>query len=476
MQAFKKWLLFTGKSFVRIEVFSHTYKTTRAPSLRFTLTRFALLATVMLVVSGCIAGQWTTINVYSGTAGTDIPVGVAARAFGPTGNVVFVVEHRDGPNNPATQHFLTMLRFLCPAGCPIAGIWPPEQVPPAPVGLASDQYYNASLALKGTVAPTARLDSAHIVRRTGPAAQCGNTELDLSEEEYSFASSTWNQSVVDANTINCQDRQLSYTLESAGTLYSCWTQDPTASSGDNQVWCSSRLIASGVWSAPSLVADSAKDQDHSWFDFDPVNARRYIVHRNVRVNPNMNPDIITLSVPEVFAAGDMPEGLVGVPDDRDYPSIARAADGSLHAVWHAPKNVGGHIRYARCPATRDCTQVGNWVPPVEIRTATGARHAEIMIAENGRLMIIWMERDDSGRDRIHFKETCQGTAWPAGGGEVPRPAAGLPMHQSNYMGRPHITIDNTHSLVHLGFVEFDDKNNPTDGDIFWARKTFADCP
>lgn len=472
MQAFKKWLIFTGKRFEWIDVFLQPYKTTHTPLLRFPPARFLLLATVMFVVSGCVAGQWTTTNVYSGTAGTDIPVGVAVRDFGPTGNVVFVVERRDGPNDPATQHFLTMLRFLCPAGCAIAGIWPRVQVPPAPVGLGSDQYYNASLALKGSVAPTATLDSAHIVRRTGPAAQCGNTELDLSEEEYSFASAAWNQSVVDANTINCQDRQLSYTLESGGVLYSCWTQDPTSGGGDNQVWCSSRLIASGVWGAPSLLADGINDQDHPWFDFDPVNALRYIVHRN----RDANPDIIMLRVFEPGTVGDMPEGLTGTPDDRDYPSIARAADGSLHAVWHAPTTSGGHIRYARCPATRDCTQAVNWVPPVEIRTATGARHAEIMIAENGRLMIMWIEENDSGRDRIHFKETCQGTAWPAGGGQVPRPAAGLPVDQSNFMGRPHITIDNTHSLVHLGFVEWDDKNSRTDGDVFWARKTFANCP
>jgi hypothetical protein len=147
---------------------------------------------------------------------------------------------------------------------------------------------------------------------------------------------------------------------------------------------------------------------------------------------------------------------------------------SLRLVHYRPANDN---RYARCPATVDCTRAANWVPPVEIRTATRARHAEIMIAENGRLMIMWMEENDSGYDRIHFKETCQGTAWPAGGGQVPRPVTGVMMHQSNYMGRPHITIDNTLSLVHLGFVEFDNNtNNPTDGDVYWARKTFAGCP
>lgn len=463
--------------------------------LRFTLARFALLATAMLVVSGCIAvplptvnvaGQWTTTNVYGGTTGTDIPVGVAVADFGPTGDVVFVVERRDGPDGPMSQHFLTMLRFSCLAGCAVPGVMSPVQVPPAdqisPVGLVgSDQYYNASLALEGSAALTSTLNSAHIVRRTGPTAQCGSTQLNLSEEEYLFASATWNHNEIDANTTgNCQDRQLSYTLQSGGRLYSCWTQDPTAGSGrDNQVWCSSRLIAGGVWSAPSLVADGllvgVGDQDHPWFDFDPVNAQRYIVHRNVDMDPNTY-DIITLRVPEPGIVGDIPQGLTGTPDDRDYPSIARAADGSMHAVWHVPKLVGGHIRYARCPATRDCRQATNWVLPVEIRTAIGARHAEFMIAGNGRLMILWMEKDDNDRDRIHFQETCQGTAWPAGGGQVPRPAAGLPVDQSNYMGRPHITIDNTHSLVHLGFVEFDSTGNPTDGDVYWARKTFASCP
>lgn len=396
MQAFKKWLIFTVKRFDWIVVFSHTYKTTRASSLRFMPARFLLLATLMLVVSGCIAGSWTTANIYGGTA-TDIPVGVAVRDFGPTGDVVFVVERRDGPDGPMSQHFLTLLHSVCSAGGCAPVDWPPVQVPPAdqilPAGLVgSDQYYNASLALKGTVAPTATLDSAHIVRRTGPTAQCDPDELDLSEEEYLFASAVWDHNEIDANTIgNCQDRQLSYTLQSGSTLYSCWTQDPTAGGRDNQVWCSSRLIAGGVWGAPSLLADGllvgVDDQDHAWFDFDPVNALRYIVHRNVTANP----DIITLRVFEPNTVGDMPEGLVGVPDDRDYPSIARAADGSMHAVWHAPKLVGGHIRYARCPATRDCTQAANWVPPVEIRTATGARHAEIMIATNGRLMIMWME-------------------------------------------------------------------------------------
>lgn len=494
MQAFKKWLLFTGKRFDWIEVFSQTYKTTRAPLLRFTLARFALLPTVMLVVSGCIAsqstttnvavppttaivaGQWTTTNIYTGTA-TDIPVGVAVRDFGPTGDVVFVVERRDGPNGSMPHHFLTMLHSVCSAGGCAPVDWPPVQVPPADqmLGLGDDQYYNASLALKGTVVPSATLDSAHIVRRTGPTTQCGSRQLNLSEEEYLFASTTWNHHNIDTNAIgNCQDRQISYTLESGGMLYSCWTQDPTSGGGDNQVWCSARLIAGGLWNAPILLADGVTiggDQDHPWFDFDPVNALRYIVHRN----RDANPDIITLRVPEPGTVGDMPQGLMGVPQNRDMPAIARAADGSMYAVWHAP-TAGGHIRYARCPAILNCTQAVNWAPPVEIRTAPSARHAEIMITGNGRLMIMWMEKDDNLRDRIHFKETCQGTAWPVGGGQVPRPATGLPVDQSNYMGRPHITIDNTHSLVHLGFVEFDNPGNPTGGDVYWARKTFADCP
>ena len=449
--------------------------------------RSRLILSLILALAAPVHAQWTTSVIYSGTA-TDIPVGVAMQAFGPTHDVVFVVERRDGPTGAAPQHFLTLQRFVCPAGCAVPGV-PPRPVPPAdqvpPDGLTNNQYYNPSLALKGSPLPPLleeadeaqlrsiiSLESAHIVRRTGPTAQCSNEELNLSEEEYQFDSLTWLHYDIDANTLgNCQDRVLSYTLQAGGTLYSCWTLDPTTDDKDNQVWCGSRTIAGGAWSA-SVLADGDEDQDHAWFDFDAVDGWRYIVHRN----RDTSPDSVTLHVPELGRVGDMPVGLNGSPDERDYPSIVRASDNSYHAVWHAPKNGGGHIRYARCPATIDCTVAANWVAPVEIRTALGARHAEIAAWGNGRLMVMWMEKDAATVTASTSRRPARAPPGPNGPGQVPRPAAGLAVDQSNFMGRPHISIDDAFALVHLAFVEFDSWTNPTDGDVYWARKTLVACP
>lgn len=459
--------------------------------MRYTLS---ILFTVAAAVP--LQAQWTTTAVYVGTANTDIPVGMAVRAFGGlTRDVVLLVERRDGPNDPATQHFNTLLRQRCTdAACAVASSEPPLQVPPAdqvvPVGLTSDQYYNASLALHNsyfyvtppsppppfppfpTFPPIAipRLESVHVVRRSGPTAGCTTTELDLVEEALDLDTLVWSQQTVSANSVGqCEDRQLSYTQQSGDTLHTCWTLDPDPNplvTNDNQVWCGSRPLSSS-WSS-ALLADGLDDQDHMSFVVDPVTNWRYVVHRD----RDAAPDTVALRVPDTGAAGS----LVAAPADQlDYPSIARAPDNSYHSVWHYPKNTGGQIRYSSCPATSDCTDVLNWTASVQIRAANGARHAEIASSAKGKLMVTWMETGASG-DRVHFKEVCAGNGWPFGAGEVPRVAGGLAVSQSTFIGRPHLSIDDGFDLVHLAFVEFDSKTNPTSGNAWWSRKSFVDCP
>jgi hypothetical protein len=439
--------------------------------------RLTLMILGALAAAVPLQAQWTNFHVYAGVAGTDIPVGIAAASFGH--DLVLVVERRDGPNGPATQHFQRLFHFQCTDPACTVLAFPQQLVPPAPAaGLASDQYYNGSLALNGLtiyalpfppfpgIGPLYLLRSAHVVRREGPTAGCSSVELDLGEQAFDFSTATWSAQTVAANSVGaCEDRQLSYTQRSKDTLYTCWAQDPTAAANDNQVWCGTRPLTS-TWST-SLLADGVDDQDHMSFVVDPVTDWRYIVHRD----RDASPDNVALRVPEMGTAGS----LVTAPADQlDYPSIARAPDGSFHAVWHFPKNTGGFIHYASCPATSDCTVAGSWTAPVQIRTANGARHAEIAASADGKLMVAWMETDGSG-DRIHFKETCVGNNWPFGAGEVPRVAAGQAVSQSTFIGRPHIAIDDAYHFVHLGFVEFDNPANPTAGDAWWSRKSFTTC-
>jgi hypothetical protein len=445
--------------------------------------RYTLSMLFAVAAAAPLQAQWTTDQIYTGTP-TDIPVGVAVRAFGGafSHDAVLLVERRNGPNDPATEHFNTLLRQRCQnAACTLFSSDPPVQVPPAdqavPVGLANDQYYNGSLALHSSPAfwvppfplppiHFPRLDAAHVVRRNGPTAGCATTELDLTEEALDLDTLVWSQQTVSANSVGqCEDRQLSYTQRSGETLHTCWTQDPTAALNDNQVWCGSRPLSSS-WSS-ALLADGLDDQDHMSFVVDPTTDWRYVVHRD----RDAAPDTVALRVPEAGTVGS----LVAAPADQlDYPSIVRAPDNSYHAGWHFPKNTGGKIQYSSCPATSDCTDVANWVAPVQIRMANGARHAELAASADGKLMLAWMETDADG-DRVHFKETCAGNAWPPGAGEVPRVTVNS-VFQSTFIGRPHLTIDDWSDLVHLAFVEFDSKTNPTSGNVFWSRKNFVACP
>jgi hypothetical protein len=449
--------------------------------------RHTICTLVALAIALPVHAEWTTFQAYNGTPGSDIPVGVSIRAFGPTNDVVLVVERRDGTNGPGTSHFLKLLRFQCgPPDCVGIGVYPALDVPPAPAaGLTNDQYHNASLALHGSIVsvplplvpggpirPLWSLDSAHILHRSGPTAGCSATQLDLAEEVLDFDPLSWGHFAVSANSLGqCKDRQLSYTQESGDTLFTCWTLDPTSAASDNQVWCGQRNLT-GMWTAwiSSLLADGANDQDHMSFVVDPATDFRYVVHRD----RDASPDGIALRVPETGTAGNLaPAG--GPGDELDYPSIGRAPDGSYHAVWHFPAVTGGQIHYASCPAASDCTVAANWSPSVQIRTASRARHAEIAISSEGRMMVTWMEGSPRG-DRVHFKETCVGSGWPPGGGDRPRPLSNVTVDQSTFMGRPHITIDEELDLVHLAFVEWDTAANPGSGTVQWSRKAIATCP
>lgn len=91
--------------------------------------------------------------------------------------------------------------------------------------------------------------------------------------------------------------------------------------------------------------------------------------------------------------------------------------------------------------------------------------------------MIWDQNDTANnRVLVKFSERCGTGAWSA---PLTVQTPGLALkYQSLLSGNPNIAIDQVNSKVELSFAAMntDDPALITDGDIVWARKSYASCP
>lgn len=422
-----------------------------------------------LIAVSAVAGPWTTSLVWSGTdiAGNDgdVAVGVALAGWSPLGRLVLAIE-RQTPNGLSRTHHLDLMTIDCPAG------WGACAAPVVEaVGVPQDDRLNlASLALEAGADPNGA-PVVHLVRAVRQGA-CVEPTRALEEWTRDPVTGAW--SVQQIHTpVHCGDAQLSHSVVAEDLIWSCWTVNPVGLGDDDNLWCGTRALGGnpGAWVVGGL-ANGVRAQDHGWFAV--ADGARYLLHRDM----DPTPAVIRMAGPGV--GGGMP------PSNplfaANFPSIARAPDGTLHAVWSESQR---RIAYARC-IVGGCADPASWEiqpRPLRFLTAGPVDHPEIAIASNGRRFVAWIEDHDpavTDQRRVHVKSMCPSDIlFPVGidPGEVVDDIGVSPYDQQLLIGRPHLWIDDATDTVHMVFLEKDYPGpEPVHGDVYWAWRPVDPCP
>lgn len=418
------------------------------------------------LIGAAFAQGWTVEPLFTGTdiagATGDVAAGVALAGSPELGRLYFALA-RETPDGLDRTSTLYLGILDCPGwtSCPIPNIIP----------LGSSQDGDGplpSISVEEVPGGEPRIHILHAVRYRG----CVEPTRRIEEHVYDPITGTFDSWLVRVPD-GCADAQLSHTVIASDHVWACWTEDPVTGGLDNQVWCGTRDLLDPLapWTT-ELLADGAKTQDHNWFTV--ADGVRYAVVRD----RDTSPDAIDLHADGV--AGTLGDG--SPVQDNDFPSIARAPDGSFHAVWVEARR---RISYGKCEAA-DCTDPANWIAqprPVRIMDTGPVDHPEIVISESGRMFVFWSEDHDPGaadQRRIHVKEKCRSDVMfsPASDpGVVVSDIGPTPIDQTLLLGRPHTWIDEATDTLQLVYLEKGHPGpNPEHGDAIWARRPIDPCP
>lgn len=422
------------------------------------------------LIAGAALAQWTVTPLYVGTDVSgltgDVANGVAITGWGPTNEVYFAL-NREVPDGVGRTSTLYVGRLACPgwAGC----------APPAltQVGAPQADAQLPAVTMEDVGAPDPIL---HVT--------WGSDTPTCSPQVRSLVESTWDPATGVVATslvhepVGCADAQVSQIALADGFAWSCWTEDPLTGGQDNVVWCGTRPAGPGdtadtgaaaaAWTT-SLLAAGVRTRDHSGFVV--ADGQRYLVVRD----RDPAPDAIDLWVDESELA--LPDGLATY--ENDFPSIARAPDGTFHAVWVESR---ARITYARC-VIGSCDDPASWeIQPRAVRIGD-VDHPEIAIAASGRMFIVWDEDQDpaaTDQRRIHMKHKCPTNLLFSPAlmpGEKVSDIGASPNDQTLLLGRPRVWIDDTNALLHVAYLE---KNHPgrspTHGDALLGTRAVDPCP
>lgn len=438
--------------------------------------------------------QWIEQRIQEGDEDL-VPVGVAIRQWGPTDEVFFAVESR--VPEPDGDHTLAVQHWTCgDSSCTTATINGLED----PIGdaLRLGQYWFPSMAIQ-------RLDpqgesgerprQLHIVARDRIRANCvGNGAYEsftnafdnnvrfLDLREFRWDTSAGAQPANPSGQVRmgdfdeiCEDAQLSWTKVFSGTgevhTSYTWNENPdniaqptgvpdvevarSAPPAQGNGW--DRLIASRwYW----YNGDPVVQQNPS-FDFydDDARAVAYDVTDGARVQfvDDATPWNHDVEFPGIAGTGI-----------NARPSIAyHVASGRYHLVG-SPEN-SQDVLYTTCQEGLgvDCLDGADWSVPTIIGQGD---HASVEV-DGDKVFVVYENA------AVYVLSQCVGDAsWNV---QVPRAPVGGRL-QSLYSGRPTFAINKQANVLHVAFTErpqtIPNEVNPDEGDAWWVRRTYNDCP
>jgi hypothetical protein len=446
---------------------------------------------MIALIATLAQAQWTGIRIQEGDDDL-VPVGVAIRQWGPTKDVFFAIESRvpvlNGDHTAAVHHW-----SCSNASC--TGATPVGQAHPIGDAVRLGQYWFPSMAVQ-------RLDvlnlprKLHIVARDRIRVNCVGTEayaaknnplddnirfLDL--REFTWDTQVGTLQITPASQLRlgdmdevCEDAGTSWTKVFPGTghVYTSysWNETPyahpagvvppdveVADRPDNGGFWSNDVVPRWYWHAgdPTVHANPS-------FDFYDAEARAvaYDTTHGARVQ---FVDDATPWAHDVLFPGISDS--TGQTIDAD-PSIAyHAAAGRYHLVG-APSGKE-QVLYTTCQEAPgvDCLETAHWTVPTQI--ASGVRAS--VEFDGNRVFVIY-----EGAAAVTLLTKCvTDAAWTTQTPRVP-PSGYL---QSLYSGRPSMVVNKLDNVLHVAFTERVDNQpliNPDQGDAWWLRRTYSDCP
>jgi hypothetical protein len=466
-----------------------------------------LLAVACLALSPAASAQsctsatgWISRSVFNGTAGSDIPVAVSLRAWGPT-DEVFVVYERRFPTQTDMPHKLYLRGYTCTDS--VCGVnnavttYAQQQISST---VYHDQYMHPAAAIDISSGGARKLAVVHRERinscdgdstayqdevPSDPEAK----RLELREIQWYSNGDPTGSYVVERDPSGdnvCTDRGTPYARynNSLGRTRACWRwdDDKPTSGAKTQIHCG-RRDSSGSYTVTTLtnpepsVSGILVDQDHVSFDLDPdVSDRRLVVHRSAE----MSGDKLRLRFPDDTPATD----LVMASADPGQPDFAISSTGVWHMVWHEGYGESSKIKHAWCQpgGANQCKVAGNWTTELVEDDGADLRHAQVN-TDGDRVFVVFMvDPDGNGQYRVQYKTRCNSgvTAWeqhiaPA----YPCTPTTASEDQSLLMGRPSTAVDRGSNVFHVGFLQVDALDalgRHNDGEVIWSRITYPDCP
>ncbi|MEQ1692463.1 MAG: hypothetical protein ABMA00_14335 [Gemmatimonas sp.] len=174
----------------------------------------------------------------------------------------------------------------------------------------------------------------------------------------------------------------------------------------------------------------------------------------------------------------------------NYPQVDDSTNGIWHLVFYEDYTSGGtsgsKIRHAYCTASTGCDAIGEWKFE-DVATTTSANlllRNPYVTTDGNRVFIVYMEDTNSTTTQTYkadYESTCgtasAGWSWAAAS-STPRSATSG-WSQSLFMGRKPVAANRVDNVFYWDYAEvssYPTSPSMSDGDLWWSRTTYTDCP
>ena len=284
----------------------------------------------------------------------------------------------------------------------------------------------------------------------------------------------------------CLNMGTSYTKAKNGEPWSCWDREVMGPSGgiDKRVICGGRPSIVGAWTIDSIidgeiVLNEGAGLESPWFDFRGSGGIQLVAGHDMIAKSNKTFFPETSGIPHVEFPVEQ--------DDTNWPTIASPASGRIYLAWtdYSTTTTNTKVLFSGCAPNQDCQDFSDWNSehedvPVQryhevLEIPEGASHPQLAI--HGEKQFLLMMKDDPGLGQnygVYLMERCGDEDWSVP--ELVHTRDVITNDQQIENGVPNIALNKSNHTVHVVFTEHDDKDNPSFGTVYWARKEYQICP
>jgi hypothetical protein len=289
--------------------------------------------------------------------------------------------------------------------------------------------------------------------------------------------------VVDTTTIRsvetsgdgtCEDNKRPYARmrEDNGKLRACWTfhDDPVGSV--DRIHCTEEDPV-GTFSDVPLDPVVMGHNEHASVAL--VSGDRWVVHRGS--------DGSDFSIRLRFPDDTNDPEVVLATGPVNHPQIVESTNGTVYVVYSSGNLDRATIQQRWCtPSLADCADVNGWQGPERVAAGRSVSNPN-MITDGDLQMVTFMQDGAPSGDprwRARYVERCGTTAWS---GSTPQSLRSTTANVDQVWFHGHLQMaadrldDNIVHVTFLEAVNFDLQSEiPDSGSVFWARRTYTDCP